>query len=298
MTALAVNRTHEAHGVLQPMDDNYNNNVNDDKGLMDDRKVSWAPSAESAALQLPVEEGIITSMMLRNIPCGLTHERVRWHVDDQGFQGCYDWFCMPEGAARHLRSAGTRNLGYAFINFLCAEHAVRFQDQFHGFRFSGTRSLKTSTVSVSRIQGLQNNIRFMAAIQLQAAQQQSESGPDAMLRNIPRNSLTAGGLADKIKQAVPAAWRQQPRTTSQLKVNTSVEGGIRVGKVNPTSLHFSAAFTPEPCHWQSYSEKQGLDQAQRAMGRSSWDEAVHLVSSHALDNLSVRVEDDKLVFIL
>ncbi|CAE8711457.1 unnamed protein product, partial [Polarella glacialis] len=100
------------------------------------------PGAIMAFQGLPVpdqrySQDPITSFMIRNIPCSLTRDSVKSQVDRNGFSGLYDNFQLPLGrkSSTGLRRA---NLGYAFINFLHAEHAARFRDIFDGYSFTGT----------------------------------------------------------------------------------------------------------------------------------------------------------------
>ncbi|CAE8627813.1 unnamed protein product [Polarella glacialis] len=117
------------------------------------------PGAIMAFQGLPVpdqrySQDPITSFMIRNIPCSLTRDSVKSQVDRNGFSGLYDNFQLPLGrkSSTGLRRA---NLGYAFINFLHAEHAARFRDIFDGYSFTGTVSTKVCQVQVSRFQGQQ-----------------------------------------------------------------------------------------------------------------------------------------------
>jgi len=70
-----------------------------------------------------------------------------------GFSSCFDFFYLPMDI--HNRS----NVGYAFINFLSPEEALRFRISFIGHEFQRFRSRKVGTVCDAFLQGLEANIR-------------------------------------------------------------------------------------------------------------------------------------------
>jgi len=94
---------------------------------------------------------MVTTMMLKNIPCKRSQEEILRHIDQQGYGGKYDFFHLPKN--RQLCA----NLGYAFINFISAKDAARFEVEMTGFRFTHT-SAKRCVVVPAHVQGLSNNL--------------------------------------------------------------------------------------------------------------------------------------------
>lgn len=95
----------------------------------------------------------MTTLMLRNIPCSFSSEKLALMIDDAGFAGLYDWLYVP--SSKHKKSANA-NLGYAFINFIAPENANVFANQMDGAAFSSTRSSKTMTISPAATQFQKN----------------------------------------------------------------------------------------------------------------------------------------------
>lgn len=103
-------------------------------------------------------EPAVTTMQIRNIPNRCTKEEVLEHVDKLGFAGQYDLFHMPLDKKRKA------NLGFAFINFLEAEAAAKFQQSLKGTSVSGSRvpnSKKTCTAAPANVQGIDNYIKHL-----------------------------------------------------------------------------------------------------------------------------------------
>jgi hypothetical protein len=95
---------------------------------------------------------VITTMMLKNIPCRKSQEEVMSHVDLKGFSTKYDFFYLPKDVKFRA------NLGYAFINFVTPEDAARFEAEMNGYRFLGSGSTKACIVVPAHVQGLMNNL--------------------------------------------------------------------------------------------------------------------------------------------
>lgn len=107
-----------------------------------------AHAVECAANGVPV-----TTMMLRNIPNKYTQNTLLQEINDQGFNGAYDFFYLPMDV--HNRS----NVGYAFINFERPTDAERFRRTFSDHRFQRFHSRKIGSVCTAHVQGLDENLR-------------------------------------------------------------------------------------------------------------------------------------------
>merc|ERR1719235_982986 len=88
---------------------------------------------------------------MRHVPCRFTQDDLMELLDEEGFQGRYDFVYLP--------SNSSSNLGYGFINFPEPEDAARAQKVFSGYKFPGTQSVKVGEIQVAHIQGLENNIK-------------------------------------------------------------------------------------------------------------------------------------------
>eukprot|EP00746_Dinoflagellata_sp_MGD_P157650 gnl/MRDRNA2_/MRDRNA2_86274_c0_seq2.p1 gnl/MRDRNA2_/MRDRNA2_86274_c0~~gnl/MRDRNA2_/MRDRNA2_86274_c0_seq2.p1 ORF type:complete len:310 (+),score=77.73 gnl/MRDRNA2_/MRDRNA2_86274_c0_seq2:76-1005(+) len=103
-------------------------------------------------------EPAVTTMHIRNIPNRCTKEEVLDHINKLGFEGQYDLFHMP------LDKKARSNLGFAFINFMEAEAAAKFQQSLKGTSVSGSRvpnSKKTCTCAPANVQGIDNYIKHL-----------------------------------------------------------------------------------------------------------------------------------------
>lgn len=95
--------------------------------------------------------GVTTTVMIRNIPLRYTPVSLREVVDEEGFQGRYDYFYMPMDFRSH------RSLGYCFINFYDPGCAAEFATKFENRKFS-VNSEKVLSVSGAARQGLLANV--------------------------------------------------------------------------------------------------------------------------------------------
>lgn len=69
-----------------------------------------------------------TTVMLRNVPTGLTREELLRALDDGGFQGLYDFVYLPVDFTRNI------GLGYALISLEQPQNAEGLLQYFDGFR--------------------------------------------------------------------------------------------------------------------------------------------------------------------
>jgi len=88
-----------------------------------------------------------TSVMIRNLPLDLTRDMLLSTLDREGFEGQYDFVYLP-------RDFGTgANLGYAFVNLLEHNEALRMQQHFNGFQKWSIKSAKKCAVVWGSMQG-------------------------------------------------------------------------------------------------------------------------------------------------
>jgi hypothetical protein len=107
-----------------------------------------------------IYDGPITTMMIRNIPCRCSTEKILDDINALGYQGEYDFFYLPQTRKQ------SSNLGYAFINFKTPEVAADFQLRMSGHKFAmssrHSKSHKICCVAPATIQGLENTKRHFA----------------------------------------------------------------------------------------------------------------------------------------
>lgn len=96
--------------------------------------------------------GGMTTVMMKNLPCGLSRKSFIRLLNKIGFEGCYDFFYLPMDFKRGLC------LGYCFVNLTSVEHTQRFIKALHGFSSWPLKSEKVCTVTWSGAQGLAANI--------------------------------------------------------------------------------------------------------------------------------------------
>jgi len=82
-----------------------------------------------------------TTVMLRNIPNRYTSGSLLALLDEHNFQSLYDFVYLPMDFQNGV------NLGYAFVNLVTNQEALRFKDVFQGFQGWRFDSAKVSEVS-------------------------------------------------------------------------------------------------------------------------------------------------------
>lgn len=75
---------------------------------------------------------------MRNLPNHFTRALVLSLLDSQGFRGCYDFVYMPVDFAK------SRSFGYAFINMISHEEALRMRQAFDGYVYPMPAGAHTS----------------------------------------------------------------------------------------------------------------------------------------------------------
>jgi len=99
------------------------------------------------------DSGAQTTMMMRNIPCTWTRDRLLALLDAKGFSEKYDFVYLP------IDFESAQNLGYAFVNLAQDTHVARFREVFNGY--GGWRSpscRKVCHVCFGETHGLEGNV--------------------------------------------------------------------------------------------------------------------------------------------
>jgi hypothetical protein len=96
-----------------------------------------------------------TTMMIRNIPGRYSQNDLMLDLADMGFAGAYDFLYVP------MDKGTAANVGYAFVNFLDSNWAIKCKQMMEGYRFvrHHRSSTKVATVSVAHLQGLEKNLQ-------------------------------------------------------------------------------------------------------------------------------------------
>ena len=97
------------------------------------------------------QESNYTTVMLRNIPNKYTQPTLLQALDAKGFKGVYNFFYLPVDYKNHC------NMGYAFINFVDHQGAMRFMSTFKGYQLPA-KSTKVCDTCWARVQGLKANV--------------------------------------------------------------------------------------------------------------------------------------------
>jgi len=106
----------------------------------------------------------ITTVMLRNIPNRLCQLELIAELEELGFSGTFDFVYIPMDNGRKHRGSSRgslSNVGYAFVNFVCASWAERCTAVFQDHSFPG--SSRVTRVSPAHVQGLEANMAHFAS---------------------------------------------------------------------------------------------------------------------------------------
>ena len=94
----------------------------------------------------------ITTLMVRNIPTRFTSLTLADILKEYGFDKTFDFFYLP------MDFKTKKNCGYAFINFVNRQNAIRFITTFQGMQLKASTSLKSLNIIPSKRQGFWDNI--------------------------------------------------------------------------------------------------------------------------------------------
>ncbi|CAK0839141.1 unnamed protein product [Prorocentrum cordatum] len=93
-----------------------------------------------------------TTVVFRNVPYLLTRDMLVKLLNSQGFRGQFDLVYLP------MDFRTNQALGYAFVNAVSAEVAIRLFGVFEGFQAWPKRSSKVCSVCWSNRQGFERNL--------------------------------------------------------------------------------------------------------------------------------------------
>lgn len=109
-----------------------------------------SPSKRTARL---FSQGAKT-LMIRNLPCSVTHKRLLKELTATGFTGLFDFCYMPS-----LFGSGMGK-GYAFINWISTDAVCDFVNSWHGSRRFGLQESDAAIdVSAAHVQGRENHLK-------------------------------------------------------------------------------------------------------------------------------------------
>ncbi|CAK0814362.1 unnamed protein product [Prorocentrum cordatum] len=93
-----------------------------------------------------------TTLVVRNMPCGVTRDEFIHAINGEGFEGTYDFVYVSIDFKTY------QSKGLAFVNFVSEELANSFMGAFNGFTKWPIRCRKPCTVTWSRVQGIRANL--------------------------------------------------------------------------------------------------------------------------------------------
>jgi hypothetical protein len=120
-------------------------------------------ASPTTAASSPLAEyhgGLLTTVMVRNIPTRYTSLGLVEVLKEHGFDKTFDFLYLP------MDFRTRKNVGYAFVNFLDPDNVDRFISQFQGLQLKASTSQKTLEIVPSRRQGFMDNISVFGASEL------------------------------------------------------------------------------------------------------------------------------------
>jgi RNA recognition motif-containing protein len=102
--------------------------------------------------QFATDEEQRTTLVMGNVPCGVTRDELINVMNENGFEGAFNFVYLP------IDFKTTQSKGYGFVNLMSTELAHRFIDAFNGFTQWPIRCWKTCTVTWAKTQGLKANV--------------------------------------------------------------------------------------------------------------------------------------------
>lgn len=117
-------------------------------------RVTTGTDAASMLPEKEIENAVITTLMIRNLPYSLTQQEMLQALDESGYGGLYDFVYLPH------KFKERKNLGFAFVNFVNAEVGKKFSTEWHHtYRFKLGFVRKPLNISAAATQGRKANER-------------------------------------------------------------------------------------------------------------------------------------------
>lgn len=92
-----------------------------------------------------------TTVMIQQIPYQYTQTELTIEINNNGFDGTYDFFFLPMSQKRH------GNLGFGFVNFLTPSFAEQFYRKYQGQKMECFDSTTTINVIPADVQGFEQS---------------------------------------------------------------------------------------------------------------------------------------------
>eukprot|EP00928_Gymnodinium_smaydae_P036341 TRINITY_DN25420_c0_g2_i1.p1 TRINITY_DN25420_c0_g2~~TRINITY_DN25420_c0_g2_i1.p1 ORF type:complete len:201 (-),score=40.62 TRINITY_DN25420_c0_g2_i1:313-915(-) len=89
------------------------------------------------------------TVIVRDLPCKVGHERMMLELKRLGFDGCYNSVNFP----LKIRDGKESHKGYGFISFFKEDDARLLMSMFENHRFDDINSEKVARVELARLQG-------------------------------------------------------------------------------------------------------------------------------------------------
>jgi len=103
------------------------------------------------------QKPVVTTLMIANLPCVITQERLAEVVASLGYGKKHDYLYVPTRHVKNKPQISRGNFGFGFINFKDPKDAAAFMVDFTGYRFRDLRSKKICEVRPAHVQGLEAN---------------------------------------------------------------------------------------------------------------------------------------------
>jgi len=146
------------------MTDTEHGNLCEDDSSPCGKNRSWQRSKrplslaqQSVLLQRPIDQ--TTTLMLCGIPARQGIHDVIQVLGLHGFANAFDLLYMPSYTRLTSNGPQFKQLGYAFINFIEANHCATFAGSIQGFQFAGCSPNKRCFTKPALVQGFENNMK-------------------------------------------------------------------------------------------------------------------------------------------
>jgi hypothetical protein len=215
-----------------------------------DGKAAVAASPQLAANALRVASGVasmpiwtdVYTVMMRNLPNKVTQQLLLSAINEAGFSHAYDFLHLP------IDPETMANRGYAFLNFVSTEWALKFHSHFEGTQFSTFNSSKIVSVVPATLQGYKANHDYYASARVRLADPASRPlflrGPAGYE---PQVQARPESLIDLAAEQRCEQMLQQQKQEKQ--VFRTAEEAVPSPAAPPTEAAFSAAEFASACQY-------------------------------------------------